>query len=133
MQRGGTKDATYRDTSVSRVDVELLPDSGILEALCINLRAYVTDLRQVIEHLPQRHVTSSLALKSCFISGPHFTLPQASPLAFHWILIALALRRRLLARRDRRGVTTDMSDDALSQRFLDQGIRQASALRGRFR
>ena len=64
MQRGGTEDATDGDTSVSRVDVELVPDPGILEALCINLRAYVTGLRQVIKHLPQRHVTGSLALNT---------------------------------------------------------------------
>ena len=38
------------------------------------------------------------------------------------ILFALALWRRFLAHRDRRGVTTDMSDDALSQRFSDQGF-----------
>ena len=100
-----------------------MPDPGILEALCINLRAYVTGLRQVIKHLPRRHVTRSLALKSCFsFRGSHFALPRASPLAFHWLLIALALRRRFLAHRDRRGVTTDMSDDALSQRFFDQGL-----------
>ena len=104
------EDATDGDTRVSRVDVELVPDSGILEALCINLRAYVTGLRQVIKHLSQRHVTGSLALKSCFsFRGMRFTLPQASPLAFHWLLVALTLRRRFLARRDRSGVTTDMS------------------------
>ena len=57
MQRGGTEDATDGDTTLSRVDVELLSDPGILEALCINLRASVTGLRQVIEHLPRRHVT----------------------------------------------------------------------------
>ena len=28
MQRGGTEDATDGDTSVSRVDVELVPDSA---------------------------------------------------------------------------------------------------------
>ena len=114
MQRGGTEDATDEDTSVSRVDVELVSDPGFFEALCINLRASVTGLRQVIEHLPQRHVTGSLAFKSCLgFRGTHFTLPRASPLAFHWLLIAFALRRRFLVRKDRSGVTTDMSDDAL--------------------
>ena len=94
---------------------------GFLEALCINLRASVTGFRQVIDHLLRCHVTGSLALKSCFsFRGPHFTLLRASPLAFHWLLIALALRRRILARRDRSGVTTDMSDDALSLCFFDQ-------------
>ena len=69
MQRGGTEDATDGDTSVSRVDLELVSNPGILVALCINLRTYVTGLRQVIEHLPQRHATGSLALKSCFAFG----------------------------------------------------------------
>ena len=48
MQRDGTEDATDGDTSVNRVDVELVSDPGLLEALCINLRASVTDLREVI-------------------------------------------------------------------------------------
>ena len=166
MQGGGTEDATDGDTSVCRVDVEFVSDPGLFEPPCINLRASVTSLRQVIEHLPQRHVTDNLALKSCFsFRGTHFTLPRASALAFHWLLIALALRYRLLARGDRRRtlsekrtqsrsasrargpqplsslhcavpkigfsragtavesrhhVWLDMSDDALSQHFLDQ-------------
>ena len=65
-EEGGTEDATDEDTSVSRVDVELVSDPGLLEALCINLRASVKDLRQVIKHLPQCHVTGILALKPCF-------------------------------------------------------------------
>ena len=85
MQRGGTEDATDGDTSVSRVDVELVPDSGILEVLCINFRASVTSLRQVIKHRPQRHVIGSLALKSCFISGaalhPSAGVPACVPLS----------------------------------------------------
>ena len=106
MQRGGTEDATDWDTSVNRVDVKLVPDLGILVALCINLSAYVTGLRQVTEHLPRRDVTDSLAPKSCLsFRGSHFTLPRASPLAFHWLLITLVLWRRFLAHRDHRGVT----------------------------
>ena len=47
-------------------------------------------------------------------------LPRASPLAFHWLLITLAFRRWFLARRDRSGVTADMSNDTVPYKFLDQ-------------
>ena len=105
-----------------RLNVDLLTNLVWGQSLCINLRASVTGVRQVIEHLPQRHITCRLALKSCSsLQGSHFTVPQASPLAFHWLLIGLALRRWFLARRNCKGVTTDMTDNVLSQRFFDQG------------
>ena len=121
MHGCGSKNSTYWHTGVNRIDMELVSDPGIPEALCIDFRASVTVLSQFIKHLLQRHVIGSLALKLCFFfRGSLFTLPRASPLAFYRFLIALTLRYRFLTRRDRSGVTADMSNNTIPYKFLDQ-------------
>ena len=57
-----------------------------------------------------------------FISGVVLHRSSGVPACVHWFLIALALRRRFLERRDCSGVSTDMFNDALAQRFFDQGL-----------
>ena len=55
MHRGGTEKATDGEPGVNRIDMELVSDLGIPKVLCIDFRASVTGLWQVVTtQLPQR-------------------------------------------------------------------------------
>ena len=79
------------------------------------------------KHLLQRHVTGSLALKPCFIfRGSLFTLPRASPLAFHWTDHSCISDRWFLARRD--PVESRLSMSNILSPINSLTMRYASAL-----